>query len=274
MAPDTVGPGTNDTGSSADTAPSTPQDASSHDGTANASTGCGKTVQTGDQLLSIDVRGTTRTYLLTVPNGYTPSTPQPAYFVFHGRGGDHSAMTGYGMQDTAIGVFPDGLVQAGAGASGWDTSLAGIDVAMFDAVLASVEASTCVDQGRVYAAGFSWGASMANTLGCARGNVLKAFASVEGGILFSETTSACRRPVPGWINQYQQDPTVSYATGLKAEEFFISLNGSVNPVPYDAPNPCVQYSGLEPLVWCTPSGTVHQWPDYATAAMKRFFGTL
>ncbi len=114
---------------------------------------------------------------------------------------------------------------------------------------------------------------MANALGCFRGNVLRGFASVEGGILFSNGTSDCQGPIPGWINQYQQDPTVSFATGQQAEEFFVSLNSAANPQPYDAPNPCMIYTGRAPLVWCTPEGDLHAWPPYATAAIQRFFAS-
>ena len=241
-------------------------------GTTSPSSGCGKSGP-GGQVISINVGGTTRTYLLTVPNGYTGSTPQPVYFVYHGAGGNHQSMTAYGLQDAVIGIFPDGLARNG-GSSGWDTSGTGVDVAMFDAVLQSVEANYCVDQGHVYAIGFSYGASMANSLGCFRGNALKSFASVEGGILFSNPTTDCKGPIPGWINQYQQDPTVSYATGLKAEQFFQSLDGDSNPQAYDAPNPCVVYTGSKPLVWCTPPDALHTWPAYATAAINRFFSTL
>jgi polyhydroxybutyrate depolymerase len=236
------------------------------------SAGCGKTVAAGNQPLTIEVAGTTRQYLLAIPTNYSASTPQPVYFAYHGHTQDYTFTETLGFQSYGIGVFPDGIV--GSNGSGWDTSLTGVDVQMFDALVTSVEATTCVDQNRIYAAGFSFGASMANTLGCARGNVLRAFASVEGGILFGGSSSECKRPIPGWINQYQQDPTVSYATGLKAAQFFEGLDSSVNPVAYDSPNPCVEYSGTQPFVWCTPQGAVHQWPDYATAAIVRFFGTL
>jgi hypothetical protein len=67
---------------------------------------------------------------------------------------------------------------------------------------------------------------------------------------------------------------VSFATGQAAEQFFVSLNSATNPQPYDAPNPCVIFTGKAPLVWCTPDGAMHAWPPYATAAIKRFFGTL
>ena len=236
------------------------------------STGCGKS-GTGGQVVSIVVGGTTRTYLLTVPTGYTGNTPLPVYVVFHGAGGNHQSMTAYNLQDTVIGIFPDGLARNG-GSSGWDTSASGVDVAMFDAILSSVAANYCVDQGRIFAIGFSFGASMANSLGCFRGNVLRSFASVEGGILFQSAASACQGPIPGWINQYQMDPTVSYATGQKAEQFFVSLDGDSNPQAYDAPNPCVVYTGKAPLVWCTPTGAMHTWPPYGTVAIKSFFGSL
>jgi polyhydroxybutyrate depolymerase len=236
------------------------------------SAGCGRqTSGASEQLLSIVVGGTTRTYDLILPSGYSTSTPEPVYFVFHGRDADHTAVTPFGLQDGAIGVFPDGLNRNGV--IGWDTSVDGADVAMFDAVLASVSATYCVDQGHVYAAGFSFGASMANALGCFRSNVLRGFASVEGGILFGNGSSDCKGPIPGWMNQYTEDPTVSFATGQKAEEFFVALNSDSNPQPYDAPNPCVLFTGRAPLVWCTPEGALHTWPPYATASIKRFFAT-
>ena len=250
-----------------------PRARASPSGGPSPSPGCGNGQATGasEQLLSLDVGGTTRTYDLILPSGYSGTTPQPVYFVFHGRDTDHTAVTGLGLQDAAIGVFPDGLNRNGV--IGWDTSVNGTDVAMFDAVLKSVAAGYCVDESHVYATGFSFGASMANALGCFRGNVLRGFASVEGGILFGNGAVDCEGPIPGWINQYKEDPTVSYATGQEAEAFFASLNGASNPQPYDAPNPCVIYTGRAPLVWCTPEGALHAWPPYATSAIKRFFAS-
>ena len=243
-----------------------------HGSDAGPSAGCGKSAK-GGQVITITVGSTARTYLLTLPNGYTGNTPLPVYFVYHGAGGNHQSMTAYNLQDTVIGVFPDGLARNG-GSSGWDTSASGVDVAMFDAVLKSIAAGYCVDLGHLYAIGFSYGASMANSLGCFRGDVLKSFASVEGGILFGNGMSDCKGPIPGWINQYKMDPTVSYATGQKAEQFFVTLDSDANPQAYDAPNPCVVYTGMAPLVWCTPDGAMHTWPPYGTDAIKRFFATL
>ncbi len=112
------------------------------------SQGCGHgQAGASETLLSLNVGGTTRTYDLILPAGYAPSTPQPVYFVFHGRDSDHTSVTPFGLQDNAIGVFPDGLNRNGV--IGWDTSENGTDVAMFDAVLASVEAAYCVDQSHV-----------------------------------------------------------------------------------------------------------------------------
>jgi polyhydroxybutyrate depolymerase len=237
------------------------------------STGCfiGGPNGASEQLLTLTVGGTARMYDLILPSGYTNSTPQAVYFVFHGRDSDYTSVTPFGLQSNAIGVFPNGLDRNGT--IGWDTSVNGTDVAMFDAVLSSVTANYCVDTSRVYAAGFSFGASMANALGCFRSNVLRGFASVEGGILFGNGSNDCKGPIPGWINQYQQDPTVSFATGQMAEEFFVALNSDSNPQPYDAPNPCVIYTGNAPLVWCTPEGAEHAWPPYATASIQAFFAT-
>lgn len=86
--------------------------------------------------------------------------------------------------------------------------------------------------------------------------------------------SDCKGPNPGKINQYKQNPTVCYATGQKAEAFFVSLNVDSSPKAYDAQNACVVYTGNAPLVCCTPEGAMHAWPPYGTDAIKRFFGTL
>ena len=240
-------------------------------GGASPSVGCGKPGQAGDRLLTLDVGGTTRTYLLSVPPSYANATPGPLYFVFHGYGGAHDWVTYLGFQNNSIAVFPDGLPQQGA-PSGWDESPTGVDVAMFDAVLKSVEGSYCVDQRRVYAAGFSWGGWMATALGCVRGNVVRGFASVEGGVL--NKASDCKGPVASWINHYKQDPSEAFASGQHSVDFFSSLNAAASPVAYDAPNPCVRYSGKAPVVFCTPDGALHDWPDYATAAIERFFAGL
>ena len=232
--------------------------------------GCGKPGQPNSQAVTtITVGGTQRTYLLTLPSDYATTTPQRLYFVYHGAGGNHDSMTGVGLQTHAIGIFPDGVNGR------WSAQLTGPDIDMFDAVLAAIEASTCVDTTRIYATGFSFGASMANALGCARGDVLRAFSSVDGGILFGGGAGACKRPVPAWVNHYLMDPTDPYMQdGIPTRDLVVSLNSGANPVAYDAPNPCVEYAGKQPFVWCTPPGAFHQWPDFATASMQRFFDSL
>src|SRR5579862_617079 len=61
------------------------------------SAGCGKPGQPNSQTVSmITVGGTQRTYLLTLPSDYATTTPQRLYFVYHGAGGNHDSMTGYG----------------------------------------------------------------------------------------------------------------------------------------------------------------------------------
>lgn len=246
--------------SSADAMPGNPQ----------PSAGCGKPGQPNSQTVTtITVGGTQRTYLLTLPSDYTTTTPQRLYFVYHGAGGNHDSMTGMGLQTHAIGIFPDGVNGR------WSAQLTGPDIDMFDAVLAAIEASACVDTRRIYATGFSFGASMANALGCARGNVLRAFSSVDGGILFGGGAGGCKGPIPAWVNHYLMDPTDPYMQdGIPTRDLVVSLNSGVNPVAYDAPNPCVEYAGKKPFVWCTPPGAFHQWPDFATASMQRFFDSL
>jgi polyhydroxybutyrate depolymerase len=155
-------------------------------GPANGSQGCGRTNQaTGDfHLQATDGAGKTRDYEVIVPSSYDPSIPMTLTFAYHGAGGDESAAKSYGFQNLAaaaknsIFVFPQGIQYQDYGV-GWDDTCGGYDVVFFDNMLASIEASYCIDPARVFAAGFSWGCDQATALLCCRGNKLRAIAAAS-----------------------------------------------------------------------------------------------
>lgn len=149
------------------------------------SAGCGKAAGRQGLLAGQRVRvgGGDRTFSLHVPEPYAPATAYPLVFVLHGNGGNGAGVRGqmdlerYGAA-RALFVYPD------ARGGGWDLDSEAAknrDVAFFDMLLFTLGSTYCVDMKRVFVAGFSNGAYMANQLACRRGDRIRAIASHAGG---------------------------------------------------------------------------------------------
>ena len=149
------------------------------------SLGCGS----GAPKLSteLSVSGETRTFVLDLPIGYNPNTPAPLLFAWHGLGGSGAIARGYfGFAnvagETAIIVYPNALPLADfGGEAGWDLSPFGYDFQFFDALYEHLVSTLCVDVGRVFSTGHSFGGYMSNSLGCYRGGRFDAIGPVAGG---------------------------------------------------------------------------------------------
>ena len=167
-------------------------------------------------MATIDVSGTTRQYILTLPTGYDPHHAYPLLFAFHG--GSYNAQwvvdgtapqSGpyYGIQavanNTAILVAPQAL-------SGSWTNQGGRDVAYVDAMLSRFESQLCVDQSRIFATGFSMGAIMTIALGCNDSSKFRAIAAMSGEIM-----NGCpdTRSLPYWSSHGMSDPTINISLG-------------------------------------------------------------
>jgi len=136
----------------------------------------------GEHALSIRVGDLTRDFLLHVPESYDVRTPRPLVLIFHGGGGSArvSVMaTGWSQKAEEAGfvvVYPEGVredtsrsatflrnprfwnVGAGIGRAEADDI---DDVGFVRTLLDELPQHLAVDQARVYAGGFSNGASMA-----------------------------------------------------------------------------------------------------------------
>lgn len=242
------------------------------------SSGCGAAGQplTGER--SIDVNGVTRTYLLDIPAGYDGSTAQPIVFGFHGAttSGEFFRSPFYGnllstMADVAIVVHPDAL----GNPTQWSNT-DGADVAFFDALLAALQSELCIDESRVFATGHSSGGFFTNTLGCQRGDVLRAIAPVSAGGPFTFGGNGCTGEVAAWIAHGENDMTVEFAQGESSRDRWLASNGcdeTSSPVP---PAPCQEYSGCDaglPVRWCVYQDG-HNWPDFAPEGIWSFFSAL
>ena len=152
---------------------------------------------------TITIGGQARTYVLSVPKSYDPSTPLALVFGWHGHDGTgFQARQSYAIEPSAAGsaifVYPDGVT----GGADWDYSPTGIDVALFDALVSYLAGSYCIDRNRIFSTGLSAGAYFTNLLGCCRGDVLRAIAPVAGG---PPSAATCAGQVGAWVAHASND---------------------------------------------------------------------
>lgn len=261
-------------------------DPSSNDGTAAegdgetdppvASDGCGATVlESGPH--TIDVDGTERSFILDLPTAYDENTPYPVVFGFHGMGTDGEMFRSayYGnllsaMADGAIVVHPNAIGDPTA----WDEA---VDVPFFDAMVEYLAASVCVDENRIFATGHSSGGFFSNTLGCARGDVLRAIAPVSGGGPFVFGGTTCTGQVAAWLAHADNDETVDFSSGEGSRDHWAEANGcDTGDAQAVTPDGCVSYGGCDagyPVHWCV-YHEGHDWADFAPEGMWNFFNGL
>ncbi len=158
----------------------------------------------GRHAFSLDVEGLTRHYLVHVPRGYRADKDWPVLLMFHGGGGRAEVAmeeTGWAAQADRSGflaVFPEGTrsnpdrpARFAGNPQSWNDGSQrpavgaverGVDdVAFVDAMLDDLKSRFAVDVRRIYATGFSNGASMAFRLARQRPTTFAAIAPIAGG---------------------------------------------------------------------------------------------
>lgn len=249
---------------------------------------------------SIDVKGTKRTYVLSIPSGADATHPLPVVFAFHGDGGNGAGLRSYLALEApakggAIFVYPDGIDRSGAW---WDIETAAAsnpDVQLFDALHAFVAAHYCIDARRIYVTGFSRGGYFTNHLACLRGDVLRAIAPQSGGGPYGGTYNGdgqlvCPTPsVPAMMIHGNADTTVPNDPSLTVPnggwQSYRHWSYWNHPAPrsgYDyasdpiAPSPCFAAKGMpadHPVIGCFIDGLGHaKWSGEADAVWGFFAG--
>jgi poly(3-hydroxybutyrate) depolymerase len=254
--------------------PSIAADAGMNQGTEQPSGGCGGAAAPPEGALSLDVGGTLRTYIVSLPSGYDPQQSYPLVFAFHGLGGSGELVSNqfyFGIEQKggtpSIFVYPDGL-DAGEGEPGWPNT-DGRDVAFFDALLQTLTSQYCVDENRIFSTGHSYGGIMTHTLACQRAAVLRAVAPVAGahfGFAPCEAGAVAALGIHG-----NPDELVAYDEGVAAMSRIQDANGC-SEVTADVGDGCLAYEcdpGY-PVIWCE-HGDGHNWPDFAAQRIKDFF---
>jgi polyhydroxybutyrate depolymerase len=251
------------------------------------SPGCGRSSGWPSGATSITVNGKARALLVRLPPGYDGSRAQPILFAFHGAGGtgpgfEPEFALGAAWRARGIVVYPTALTVTADGPTTWRRD-SDDDLAFLDAMIAELGDGLCLDRARVFVAGFSSGGYFANTVGCRRGDRIRAVVSAAGGD--RDFNDQCRGNLAVQIVIGAQDGVVPYggAPGVtnldhahRARDHFIAANGCQPQTKPIDPAPCVEYQGCKasaPVVYCEfPGG--HVWPPYLADAglefLKRF----
>jgi polyhydroxybutyrate depolymerase len=173
--------------------------------------------------------------------------------------------------DLPAAVGSDGIVvnvDCANGAVTWDLQR---DPTVFDALLAKIEASYCIDQRRVFVVGHETGAIFASVLACRNGGVLRGLGSLNG----VAPMTTCTTGLAVWISQGNADMT--RALGRESRDFWVGHNrcDSTMTAPVD-PSPCIEYLGCEPanpVRYCEYDGSVDV-PDFAANGVWSFLKGL
>jgi polyhydroxybutyrate depolymerase len=245
------------------------------------SAGCGISDWLKSGRATISVAGTNREYILKIPDNYDTNHAYKLIFGFHARGGNATQVAGsanndyYGLYSraggSAIFVSPEGLD------AGWRNA-EGRDINFVKAMLAQFSAKLCIDQRRIFSAGFSFGGMMSDAIGCAMADVFRAIAPMAGGLPNAEHPySGCDQvnmhPIAVWMSHGDNDLVVPLMDGKAALDLFVKRSGCQQQTMPVMPSPCVAYQGCMPdypIHFCQFQGG-HQPPSFAPAAIWAFF---
>ncbi len=222
------------------------------------------------------IDGTPREWSVWMPEGYDPERAYPVVFLFHGC---TSGTNNLPMQNV---TGEDAIVVRGTGILSdicWDWFPSdGVEVQFFDAMVAALQESRCVDTSRYFGVGYSSGSYLLSMLGCYRAHVLRAAASVAGGS-YSPARTNCSGTIARMFVHDLQDDNNDISGSERERDRLMSLNScdtELAPVA-EAPSPCVRYQGCDagyPVVWCATSGQNHGRQDSFASAFWDFFSEL
>lgn len=240
------------------------QDTATVDAIAIGTGGCGKASTIAAEtwvMRDVMVGAATRPYFIRVPPGYDP---QRAYQIVYQQ---HGCSTAPNREANNVPLEAQSganaiLVRGRAADDCWDTSATGGDLAYWDAMVADVEATWCVDAARRFATGYSSGSFMTHRLACLRGDMLRGIATIAGG----QAEGACKGPLGALLIHDLNDNTVNISASIAARDSHRTRNGCGQTTTPTAMAPCVAYDGCsKPVVWCQTTGKDHARQDALAA---------
>ncbi len=246
------------------------------------SPGCGKAAQTGvygnTNFQAPSAVGATtyirRSYTISVPLSYNPSTPYPLIVAFHGMQwqGSSLRLSTPNVESVstvpAIHVYPDGLSYT------WDLSAGSKDVALFDALTAHLKETLCVNPAKVFLWGRSMGGGMGHVIAAQRKAVLSRFGLL---VPYAGNAIAPAGPLPAYLEGNYNDTTVG--TGyLTLRDRWAPIDGCTPATP---PNPagvgvvnCLALACTTSPIQVCVGNSGHTPSPSAPARMATFFGLI
>ncbi|WJZ17856.1 hypothetical protein CGUA_06425 [Corynebacterium guangdongense] len=241
----------------------------------------------------------TRTFILSVPEGYSSKQSWPVIFVFHGKGERPEHLRDYTGLDraTALVVYGQGVDDSWAPAP-YATTTLDEDLDYVRATLDKVREQYHVDEEKTYATGFSNGGGFAAAVGCHMTGEFEAVAPV-GAAYYKDVFKGCsKEPMPFFTIHGTADDVIHYGGGNRHETDYYSVDevltimqqrngcsgrGSITPeneaalyvsfVDCDTPLEYVRNGGGEHLWPGTGRDRNAKMPDgYATYRILEFFG--
>lgn len=221
----------------------------------------------------VNIQGTERQWSIYVPDNYDPSRAYPLVVLLHGCGGGTNNVP---IQNAS---GDDALLVRGTAADGdcWDFGNE-VNLEFFDAMVDGIGSQTCVDETRIFAAGYSSGSWLMSRLGCQRANVLRAVGTVAGGDALWNPPE-CNGEVGALFVHDTQDMDNGISGSESVRDRLLVQNGCGAPetltsTPID-PSPCEEYLDCPsdgPIVWCATTGEGHMRQDqFAAPLMWDFF---
>jgi polyhydroxybutyrate depolymerase len=234
------------------------------------SAGCGSATtppKSGNYMISVG--GANRSYILKVPDNYDANKAYKLMFSYHwlnGTAQNVSSENYYGLwglsEGSMIFVAPQGNGNAWRDA-GSSKSQGGEDINFTKALVTDIKSKFCIDNGRVFAEGFSMGGSMSYAAACAMGDVFRAIAVHSGGPMSGCVTHD--KPVAYFMTHGTSDSVCTYpGFGVPQINDFAKVNGCTArdmPVPNGSAHSCVDFEGCMtgyPARACIFNGD-HQW---------------
>lgn len=240
---------------------------------------------------TLKIKGQDRTYNVAIPTSYDPQKKLPVIFAFHGDGGNgDSARNSFKFEtahaNEAIFVYPDGLNKTwllGDKAANGDAQFKkenNADVLFVEALIEATKTTYCVDENKVFVAGFSRGGFFANHVGCILGGPVKGLASHGGGDAYDGSGQAYNAqgklvcpgsPVPALIVIGQNDGLLS--NSKRARDYWKEKDSCQDSSKAEDPVPCLRFDGCA-VKYCEVSGLGHQVWQNATQVTWDFFAGL
>lgn len=257
-----------------------------HAAPAAGTAGCGRPAGLATGSHTVTSGGQSRTFRLDVPAGYDQNRPYRlvvGLHWWHGTSADVVNQGFYGLEplagESTVFVAPQGIDNAWPNANGRD-------MVFVDDVLRVVENALCIDTTQRFATGFSYGGGMSNALACARADVFRAVAVLNGAQL-----SGCAggtQPIAYLGSHGVVDDVLNISQGRALRDRALRTNGCQTQ---QAPEPAAG-SGTHvrteytcragyPVVWIA-SDSGHQWDardrgqqqSWVPGEIWRFFAAL